>query len=73
MTIAEYNAMHEAKGTPKVWIVNYTIGSGGLVSSMIFATEQEARSWAAKFSHVVDVYRTWDIWNWTKRQNGAGK
>lgn len=67
MTLQEYDAMHEAKGTPKVWSVSYALTCPGLVHSRLFKTEQEAREFAAGCKHVVSLGQTWDIWNWTKR------
>lgn len=79
MTIKEYNAMMEAKGTPKVWVVEYgssTFGSG-LVHSSLYLTEEEAKE---RFDSIPEgsykaVYETWDIWNFTERQKArrAGK
>lgn len=69
MTVKEYNEMMEAKGAARVWVVDYALSCPGLVSSKLFLTEEEARTFANKMRHVVDVYRTWDIWNFTKRSH----
>ena len=67
MTLKEYNAMHEAKGTPKVWKVDYAFCCPGVVETKLFKTEDEARRFADTCPHLVCIDRTWDIWNWSKK------
>ena len=69
MLASEYDAMMAAKGTPKVWMVSYAITCPGMVHSEVFKTEDEARAFAEKQSHVVSIGQVWDIWNWTARHN----
>lgn len=72
MLVKEYDAMMEAKGTPKVWCVasgSSTYGSG-LVHRSLFLTEEEARE---RFDEIPDgyykkMYQTWDIWGFTERK-----
>lgn len=70
MTVKEYDAMMEAKGTPKVWMVVYAFTCPGLTHSRLFATESEARAFGERCSILVSLGETWDIWNWAKR-NGV--
>ena len=67
MTVKEYDAMMSAKGTPKVWSVVYAITCPGLTTRKLFKTEPEARCFAETCTHLVSVGETWDIWNWTSR------
>ena len=72
MPVEEYNALMEAKGTPKVWVVEYGWG-GGMIQTDLFLTEEEAK---VKYDSLPeDWYRnmcqTWDIWGWTGRQKGG--
>ena len=72
MLVKEYDAMMEAKGTPKVWSVDYGTSYGsGMVHRMLFLTEQEAKQFYDSFDperYYRKMYRTWDIWNFTKRE-----
>lgn len=70
MTVKEYDAMMEANGTPKVWMVVYAFTCPGLTHSRLFGTEQEARAFADQCLILVSVGQTWDIWNWTARHSG---
>ena len=76
MTVREYNAMQEAKGTPKVWIVDRgSSGASGMIFTEIFATKEEAKE---KYDMIPKsmykkMYQTWDIWNWTQRNMAASK
>lgn len=72
MLMREYDAMMEAKGTPKVWCVasgSSTYGSG-MVHYSLFLTEEEAKERFNKIpnGYYKKMYRTWDIWNFTKRK-----
>lgn len=70
MQASEYNKMMEAKGTPKVWVVE-SGWAGGNIHTELFLTEAEAKTVYDKIPNgwYRNMYRTWDIWGWTKRQN----
>ena len=69
MTLSEYNAMQEAKGTPKVWCVDFAGFSGTIPYSSLFETEEEATRYFDSLGNVAykKIYQTWDIWGWTER------
>lgn len=74
MTVEEYNKMHEAKGTPKVWVVESCF-PGGNISSDLFLKREEAFE---KYKKIPDdwfknMYRTWDIWGFTEKQRQLEK
>ena len=74
MTVKEYNALQEAKGTPKVWIVETAHSCGCQIYTNVFETEQEAKEYYESQSSCVyrNMYRTWDIWGWTARHKKGG-
>lgn len=69
MLLSEYNAMMEAKGTPKVWVVE-SAWSNGNIHTNLYLTEEEAKTAYDKIpsNWYKKIYRTWDIWGWVKRQ-----
>ena len=69
MTLSEYNAMQEAKGTPKVWCVDSASFSGAIPYSSLFETEEEATRYFDSLGNVAykKIYQTLDIWGWTER------
>lgn len=68
MLLSEYNKMMEEKGTPKVWVVE-TASFSGLTHSTVFLTEEEARAMydSIPANSFRRIFRTWDIWGYTKR------
>lgn len=66
MLLSEYNAMQEAKGTPKVWCVDHAGFSGMIPHSTLFETEEEATRYFDSLGDVAykKIYQTWDIWGW---------
>ena len=72
MMVKEYDAMMEAKGTPKVWCVSTGTSHGsGMVHSRLFLTEKEAKAYYDRHDPKMfyrKMYRTWDIWGFTKRE-----
>ena len=69
MTLAEHDAKMESLGTPKVWVVEHG-WSGGNIHTDLFQTEEQA---AKAYDDLPtnwykNMYRTWDIWGWLKRQ-----
>ena len=68
MKLEDYIKMQEAKGTPKVWVVES--GFFHNIYTDLFQTEEEAK---ASFDKIPTgwyrkMYQTWDIWGWTERQ-----
>lgn len=55
---------------PTVWCVDYAGAAGCSVHSRLFMTEKEAREFYKAISDCAyrEVYKTEDIWGWTKRQ-----
>lgn len=68
MDTQEYNMMHEAKGTPRIWVVES--GCGWQTFNTFFLAEEEALAYFQSIpgNWYRNMYQAWDIWNWAAKQ-----